>query len=174
MFYYIALWKYLYTCILYVLQGPYAWNVFALTGLPCLNMYWFIHLFVHSFICLFVHLFIHSFIHSFNRDLDVSGLATHCMDWVDLLYLPGLQLGTLKQTKCPHFATKLAHKCKFMGYIFSISKSPSMLLVCLKPIKSVLYLLFWNVCQGSCGHGKPGEVMEFEKSISRPGEVMEN
>ena len=28
--------------------------------------------------------------------------------------------------------------------------------------------------QGSCGHGKPGKVMEFEKSISRPGEVMEN
>ena len=24
-----------------------------------------------------------------------------------------------------------------------------------------------------CGHGKPGEVMEFELLISRPGEVME-
>ena len=28
--------------------------------------------------------------------------------------------------------------------------------------------------QGSCGHGKPGKVMQFEKSISRSGEVMEN
>ena len=27
--------------------------------------------------------------------------------------------------------------------------------------------------QGSCGHGKPGKVMEFEWLISRPGEVME-
>ena len=26
----------------------------------------------------------------------------------------------------------------------------------------------------SCDHGKPGNVMEFEWSISRPGEVMEN
>ena len=40
--------------------------------------------------------------------------------------------------------------------------------------RNLAFLVCFITIQGSCGHGKPGKVMEFEKSISRPGKVMEN
>ena len=38
----------------------------------------------------------------------------------------------------------------------------------LRPISHIVRL------QGSCIHGKPGKVMEFEIAFSRPGKVMKN